>query len=499
MNYAERIIKGSFWIFTMYFIGGFFSTLLRVYLARNLSVEDFGLLYAVLSAVGFLVVFKDIGFSSAMTRFIAQFRAKNDSESIKSVIYSVIAMQLFLALIFSSVFFVLSPYLASAFFKSAKAETIIFPILVSFIFGVFVSLQYVLQGLGKIELYSLVEPFRNIITLAFAVVLLPMGLLGVSYSYLFSTIALTIILFLMILKSFPFFSVKGHFDRKLTKEIVDFGKPLFFSNIGGVFLGYADTIMITAFLSVSDVGLYQVALPTSQILWVLLGSVSIVILPIVSELWAKGDAATISRILSLMLKFSFIVAIPFVITIVAFPEVIITMLFGSKYAGASTALQILAINSIFYTVFSVTSISIIGIGKTRENMRIVLTLSAANILINLLLIPSVGITGAAVATLVSYFIGTVLAVSYLKKMSLVDVYAHDIVKAFFCGAAAFAAITFTKHLVSADPWHEAVIALFLGSVVYLASLYLTKTVKKDELLILKKSGIPVPEFLLKLF
>lgn len=499
MSYAKTILKGSAIIFIMYFIGGAIGYFLRLFLARNLLVEEFGLFYAVLSFAGFLVLFKDLGFSVAMTRFIAHFKAKNDLGSVKSVIYSVILLQLILATLIVIFVFIVSPYLAANYFKSVKAEEPLKIIILSYLVSVFVALQFVFQGFGKIGYYAVVEPLRNLITFSLVVILIPLGVIGIAYSYLLGTIILSIIIFFLVLKTFPFFSVKGRLDLPLTKEIVVFSIPVFFTGLGGTLLGYMDTIFITYFLSAFDVGLYQTALPTSQLLWILLGSASIVLLPIVTELWTRKDSVMITEIISLLIKFSFIVAIPFVITMAAFPEIIIRLLFGEKYIGASLALQILAINSLFYSIFSITSTSILGVGEPKINMKIVTAIGIANLLFNILMVPVFGIAGAALATLISYLMGSIISVIYLRKRKLVNIYLHDMVKAFSGGTLAFIVIILIKSSLSLNPWIEAFIAVTLGSLIYVIFLYLTGTIRKNELMILEKAGIPLPKFLLDLF
>lgn len=500
MSYAERLVKGGLAVFSMYFISGILSTLLRIYLARSLTVEEFGLLYAVLSFFGVLLFIKDFGLSATLTRYISQFKARNDKESVNSVTSSVISLQLILAGILSGAVLIFMPYLSSSYFKYPNSEQVIIPIMLSYVASVFVSLQYVLQGMGKIAFYSMVEPARNLITLALAFLLIGFGVAGVSYAYLAGTILLSVLLFLLLKRLFPFFRLRlMRIDRKLMPEVVRFSRPLFVTTLAGNMLNYVDTILITAFLSVSSVALYQIALPTSQILWVLIGSISIVVLPLVTELWTKNDRKTISRVLGLLIKFVFIFSMPFIIPAVAFPEIIIRMLFGDQYLAASAALQILVINSAFYASFWILSTAVIGIGEPKANRNIVLILGGTNLFLNLLLIRFFGIEGAAVAALVSYLIGTLVIVRYLSRKSLIRVPVEDIVKAMFGAAISFIAIVAVKTALDMHAWIEAGIAVSLGTALYAAFLYLSGTVRKEELLLLRKGGIPIPERIIRIF
>jgi len=76
MNYVEKFVKGTTIVFLMHIVGGAIGYLLRLFIARNLTVAEFGLLYAVLSFIGFLTMFRDLGFGPALTKFVAESSAK---------------------------------------------------------------------------------------------------------------------------------------------------------------------------------------------------------------------------------------------------------------------------------------------------------------------------------------------------------------------------------------------------------------------------------------
>jgi len=498
MSYGEKIITGTSTVFLMHILGGASAYILRLFLARNLTLEEFGLFYAVLYFVGFLTIFRDLGFGPTLTKYIAEFSAKNDNKSIKSSVIIVLMIELLAGIVLASIVFLFSDQLSDFYFKAAATDVLLV-IVLSFVISSFVILQYVFQGLGKIKQYAIIEPVRNFFTLLVTVSLIGFGIIGAAYGYLIASVMISIIIFLMMLRVFPFFSIKAKISKELSKRIFLFSLPVFFTGIGGTILVYTDNLVITYFLSLRDVGLYNAALPTSQLLWVLVGSITVALLPVVSYLHAKNDKNTLSKIIGLLVKFSFIATIPFVLIVMSFPDVVIKILFGDGYVGAAPTLQVLALTSLFYSTFSIMYTSILGVGKPSINVKVISFIAVIDLILNIVFVPTMGIIGAAITTLVSYFIGTVISVKYMKKEIDFRFYWKDMVKSFLCGLAVFVLIFYLKVFVKAEPVIEAAIASFMGIAAYVALLYATRSIKKDEITLLKKSGVPVPIFFIKLF
>jgi stage V sporulation protein B len=499
MSYAERLVKGSAIVFIMYLVGGVIGYATRLYLAHTLTVAEFGLFYAIISFAGFLTVFRDPGLSSAMTKYIAEFNAKKDMVSVKSTLLIVIALELLLAIAVTAIVIVFSGYLATSYFKTSEAIMPLEIIMFSYIVSAFVIIQFLFQGIGKIKYYSIVEPVRNVSTFLFILLFIYLGVTGVALGYLMGAIILVVIMFILAVKSFPFFSIKSNISRGLTKKIVSFGAPIFLTGVSGTILGNIDTIVITFFLSTSEVGFYQAAFSTSQLLWVLSGTATVVLFPMVAELWAKNDRATLSKIIGLLIKFSFILVIPAVLVFAAFPEVIIRMLFGSEFLPAAVPLQILALSSLFYPIFAITTNSIVGIGKPGINMKIVALTATLNLILNIILVPYIGITGAATATAMSYLIGTIIALRYLRANVKFKVFPVDMLKAFIGGVITFVVIIIVKTLLDTNPWIELIASATIGLVVYATIIVMSRAVKREEIDLIAGSGIALPKFFKNLF
>lgn len=498
MNYAERLFKGSTVVFAAAILAAVLGYLLRLFIARNLSVTDFGLLYSIFVFIAFFSLFKDMGLGPTLVKFLAEFSVTENKDKIKSSILAVGVVQLIVAVAIMVPIIIFSDAIAITYFKTSAASAPLQFIALSFVIGTtLTTLQHAAQGLGHVKIYSLVEPIRIVVSFVFVFLFVYMGVIGVSYAYVLGAVA-SVIFLASGLKRNKKITGKAVFDGALFKQLMKFGIPVFIGGLSSLLLFYTDTIVLTVFRGLEDVGLYQAALPTSQLLWVLANSLAVILLPLVSEMWAKKHTREISATLGLMSKFAFAIVIPLAIIIIAFASDILIILFGQAYAPAAIALQILAINSMFYTLFVVFSNSLIAVDKPVSNTKITVFISILNLVLNILFIPQYGIVAAALSTLLAYFIGTVLAFYALRKRVQVRMDTISLAKIFAGGMVSLMIIFAIKTILIFNIWAEIIVSLAAGLVFYSVFILRTKGLTKEELKFLQKLKIPFPNFAVKI-
>lgn len=493
MSYAEKLFKGSAIVFVAAAAAAIIGYLLRLFIARNLSVADFGLLYSILAFVGLFSIFKDLGLGTTLAKFLAEFKAKEQNDNIKPSIAlaGLLQMAAALALMLPIIYF--SDLIAVSYFRTIAASFPLKLIAVSFMIGTFMTtLQQAAQGLGHVKIYSLTEPVRITSTFLLVFVFIYMGVAGVGYAYIFAAVAAVVFL-LSSLKIQNTVRGRLFFGRVLAGKILRFGFPVFIGGLSSLLLVYTDTITLTFFKGVEAVGLYQAALPTSQLLWVMVSSLAVLLLPVVSEMWAKKQKEYISTAIGLIAKFAFIIVIPLTIIMIAFAEDIIRILFGPAYLPAAIALQILAINAVFYTLFVIFSTSLISMDKPLMNTKITAFISVINLVLNIMLVPYYGIAAAAFTTTLSYFIGAILAYYSLRRTITIRLDITSLAKILLGGVLTLAVVFAAKTILAYEAWIEIVVSLALGLVFYTIFILKSKSLRKEELKFLSRLNMPIPK------
>ncbi|MEM3514973.1 MAG: oligosaccharide flippase family protein, partial [Candidatus Hadarchaeum sp.] len=157
-DYAKRLAKGSAIVFTALVISGLVGFLLRMFLARSLSVADYGLFYAVFSLLKFFALFCDMGLNWALVKYIPEFQVRGEYGAIRSSIIFVAFFQTILAFFFAMMLFIFSNQLALAFFKSETAALLL-QILSIWLFAIvfYTLIHNVFQGFQNMPAYAGME------------------------------------------------------------------------------------------------------------------------------------------------------------------------------------------------------------------------------------------------------------------------------------------------------------------------------------------------------
>jgi len=501
-NYARRLVKGSTIVFTGLIAAGLVGFLLRMFLARNLSVADYGLFYAVFSLVSFFSLFRDLGLNSALVKYIPEFQVHRDFRSIKSAIISVTLFQAIFALLITALLFVFSDWFALEFFKSEAAVGPLQILSIWFFIMVFYSvIRSVFQGLQNMLIYSALEFSWITLVLFWSIILVGdfcLGPFGVASAYLLSTLvmnALGLVYFRM--RYQRVFEGKPANVKLLSKKLFMFALPVFIGSLGVMILSYMDTIMLTIFRTLPEVGYYQAAQPTASILWTFVVALTTVLFPMVSELWAKREQVLLSTTLHFSIKFLFVLIVPAALTFIAFPDIILRLLFGDEYLAGVTALRILSGGMVVYMFFAILANVMSGINKPSINTKVVVAMACLNFLGNLLLIPKYGIEGAAITTFCSYLFGTFALFRYSKKYVKFVMPTSYLFKTSVGGMLTLFLISALKFVIVLPPWPEAFIVMILSLIFYVGWILLSKALTEDDLRLIAQI-LPMPKWLIKI-
>ena len=208
-NYTKFAIRGAAIVFAISIIAAFMGYIVRILLARNLSIEDFGLFYAVVSLLGLIGVFKSLGFDRALTKFIPEFESKGRNDLIKSSIIYVLAIQVVINTIVIAAVYLLSNYLSSHFFHNADAGFALKLMAIAFFIDSFTQvLKFAFQGFRKMWYFSFIDLVRMLLIICIILIGLKTGF-GLKipvYAYILTPLILTIIFgFIFVKKVFPQF------------------------------------------------------------------------------------------------------------------------------------------------------------------------------------------------------------------------------------------------------------------------------------------------------
>lgn len=171
------------------------------------------------------------------------------------------------------------------------------------------------------------------------------------------------------------------------------------SVLGTYWINY---LVITKFLSLSHLGLYSLANQMASVVQQMTIISSSVLLPHFSVLLVNGDMAGIRRFVSRVAPSGFLALSVLLGLFILHAGPVMPRLFGSEFAGSVLPLAILMLATSLMAFSNTFTPFLTAQGATWTLMWITLPTAVVNIVMVLLLVPLIGINGAALATVLAY-------------------------------------------------------------------------------------------------
>ncbi|WP_338113709.1 flippase [Thiococcus pfennigii] len=167
-------------------------------------------------------------------------------------------------------------------------------------------------------------------------------------------------------------------------------------------------LLLGLFAASEVVGIYKVAVAVATLIAFGLSAVNLVVAPYFARLHAQGDMARLQRLVTQSARAILALAVPVTLVFVLFGEQFLALAFGPEYAGGHTALAILALGQLVNAGMGSVGILLNMTGHERDTLRGVAIAAVANVALGLVLIPPLGLEGAALATAATLIIWNLL-------------------------------------------------------------------------------------------
>ncbi|MFM5787853.1 flippase [Aeromonas veronii] len=241
---------------------------------------------------------------------------------------------------------------------------------------------------------------NNAPLLAFAIVM--------SVEALFSAIALTY--------AYRNFSCKQpwHLFKDRASKFLKESWPFIFSGLSIMVYMRIDQIMIKNMLGVSELGVYAAVLPLAMLWTFIPMTLSASLAPLVAKAKLQSEQAYWSCLSTIFRGFAFLgwsVCIP--ITILS--GYVVDFLFGPIYANGSQVLAIAIFTNLFINMGVAQSLWILNEGKSTLSLYKTVIGAVICLISNFVLIPKLGITGAAISAVLAQFSSAILANVFLCR------------------------------------------------------------------------------------
>ncbi|MDN5310367.1 MAG: hypothetical protein PWP14_1761 [Methanolobus sp.] len=428
---------------------GFLSTM---YFAHTLGSGVLGAYFLFTAYYGIINLMSDGGFGGAAIKRISEGEEQNEYFSTFFVLRSLFVTIVIFGLIAFQDYFV-------DFKEAGIFNWLLLALIVSLIYG---SVTSGIAGTGKMGIHATGNFINNISRIAIQVVgvFLGYGVAGLIGGFIAGLLIASIM-------ELHFFNLRfKRFKWLHVKSLSSFSFWLFLTSAGVILYSYVDTIMIGYYMSNSDVGIYRVVFQFASLATLATVAIRTTLWPKVSR-WGKvGDTNLIEKSLSKAFTYSLILALPVCIGGILLGERLLYFFYGSDFERGYLTLIVLLFVQIVNVFQFFLTMYLGALDRQKDSFKVTAVATAANIALNLILIPIIGIEGAALATLVTMSINAMLAYRILSEIIDVKVdysSAFNIFKAVF-----FMAILIELYLIIiplSSIW-TTLIPVFFGALVY---------------------------------
>ena len=386
------------WAFISILTASLSHFILRIVLGRELGPEGLGVYTLAFTIYLFGMQFAAFGIGSALTKYVAEFI--DDQITIRKYVSSGMTSSIITGALMGVVLFLLAPYIAVSFFKVPELEGALQLIAICYPFiAVQKAVLGTLNGFRRMHLYALLNIVQNVSVVVISLVLVLVygwGVQGAVIGLVASTIFIGILCPYLIRTDIAL--DLSLWNIPALRATTVFGFYVVLANSIGFLNTNINSILIGYYLNPIEVGIFAVAALLAQTLMLVPTAVQAVTNPVTANLYGKGDLRGVRSVFYSTLKKSFIISAGSAVLLAVCGPYIISLLFGEKFLTSYIPLLVLLLGYVIGASFAAVGTTLSSIGKVHILYRISIVCVVLNIILNILLIPSFGITGAAIAT-----------------------------------------------------------------------------------------------------
>ncbi len=252
---------------------------------------------------------------------------------------------------------------------------------------------------------------------------------GISYgeallAYLLANIATLGLLVLYVFLRLPRHLPAGPRSPDAVGRLLRFAAPLFVVTIMASVTGSGDTVILGIYHS-SEVGTYTASLTLARLLQIGISALGYIFLPVATKFLRQNDAGSIPITYATATKWMLLFSLPLFLLFFFLPANSLGFVYGPSYTLVVVPLQIAVLGSFLTTLLGPSNTTQVAYGQTRLLMYNAIAAGLLDLALSLLLIPSYGYAGAAVAWAGANVAYTGLSLGQLATASGVHPFRRD--------------------------------------------------------------------------
>ncbi|HXI93417.1 MAG TPA: oligosaccharide flippase family protein [Blastocatellia bacterium] len=384
---------------------------ITVTLAHLLTIENYGIYRVVINTVSIINAVIVTGTYQTVSKYVSQ-----EPEKADSIKWKALGLQVYVGGAATLGFFLLAPTVASLLNDPRLTGWLRLASLITLSYSFYSVYTGYFNGKKRFDIQAGLDISYSTLKLVFIVLLAWLGF-GVTGSVGgFALAAASALVISAII-------ARGG-DRKgdaRAGQLLKFQSYLLLFTFVLTLLQRVDLMLIKALSSPDattaseNAAYYSAAVDIANITYQIIVSVTFVIFPLISQSTFADDRARTQSYISKTLRYTLMVMALTATLFSSSAGGVLRVIYRETYQAGSPALRIVAFGMLFFGLLYIVTTIISASGQPGVSLLLGVITLVTSTALNALLIPSLGLVGAATATTISMLVGTVLACAYLWR------------------------------------------------------------------------------------
>lgn len=453
---------------------GYISTF---YFAHYLGPAVLGSFFLFLAYYGIFDLIGDGGFGGAAVKRISEGKLQNEFYS------AYIILRIILLCLSIVVFIFISPAL-SGIQENGLLVWLIIALIIGTLYSIIGTNLYGTAQVGVLQVSNLANTIvKNIVQIL--AVFIGFGVGGLVFGFITGLIAAAVLNARYLRLTFSPCD-RSHFDGLLAFSIWTF-----LSSGGALIFTYADTILIGQFMTEADVGIYRVAFQLTSVASFMVIAFHTVLYPRISRWHAENNITMIEHALTRSFTYSLFLAIPVTAGGILLSDQLLFYLYGESFVSGAPVLAILLFVQIANIFLYLQTMCLNAMDRPRISFYITAVSAVLNILLNIILIPPMGITGAAIASLATMSMNAVLAYVMLRSSLRIKINLRSVANLMISALGMTAFIVIYTYVFPIQSFIGLGLAIGIGAILYFVIiLKIDRSIRSDLKILLDTMNLP---------
>jgi len=300
-------------------------------------------------------------------------------------------------------------------------DSIIIVFFIASFFSLFTGSTQLLFSQEKFGLGAALSLIRIVIRLGFIALLVLNAIRPLAIALIITTLISTCLIDVLVIIILNKKIGRPRFNYEWIWMMLKFSVPFLFIIGGALTVDYIDSIVIRKYLSFNELGIYSVGYKLYSFVLVPFVMISTIITPKMISAFNNKDHDKIGRFYTLISNQVTL----FITQIISFGVLFFPLLVyfvGNKYIESVPIIAILFISTAWLPASSMIEPFFLASKKIRTIILAYLLMAIVNILLDFILVPKIGIKGAAISTVCAYFTSFIVFSFSIKRFIYVNIY-----------------------------------------------------------------------------